>query len=159
MSDTPHPDPSGGPDALDGPAAPTPASSPALAARYGTAAPDARTRRARVAALWSLGILGAAGAAWSGWSMVAGEPFTTQDVGFSVRSSEVVDVTFNVTKRADLTLDCRVVALNTAYAQVGYRDVTIGPGSDERESFTVEVRTSELATSGLLDGCTAREAH
>ncbi|PFG37538.1 uncharacterized protein DUF4307 [Flavimobilis soli] len=127
-----------------------------LAERYGTVAPDARARRLRVAALWTIGVVGTVLAAWSGWSMVASEKFTTQDVGFSVQSSEVVTVTFNVTKDADLTLDCRVVALNTAYGQVGYRDVTIGPGTSERETFTVEVRTSELATTGMVDSCTAR---
>lgn len=76
--------------------------------------------------------------------MVASEKFTTQDVGFAVQGPEAVTVTFNVTKDADLTaLDCRLVALNTAYGQVGFRDVTIGPGTSERETFTVEVRTSE----------------
>jgi len=132
---------------------PTPA---ALAERYGTVAPDARARRVRVAALWTIGVVGTVAAAWSGWSMVASEKFTTQDVGFSVKSSEVVSVTFNVTKDPDLTLDCRIVALNTAYGQVGFRDVTIGPGTDERETFTVELRTSELATTGMVESCTSR---
>lgn len=145
------------------PTSPTPVAAPdpgattqdALAERYGTA-PRPR-RRARVVGLWALGVAGTVGAAWSGWSMVASEPFTTQDVGFSIQGPESVEVTFNVTKDAAVTLDCRVVALNTSYAQVGFRDVVIGPGSDQRESFVVEVRTSELATTGLVDSCTARD--
>lgn len=127
-----------------------------LAERYGTATPPARRRRIGVVALWTLGVVGTVGAGWSGWAMVANEKFTTQDVGFSVVSSEVTTVTFNVTKDADLTLDCRLVALNTAYAQVGFRDVTIGPGTGARESFTVDVRTSEIATTGMVDSCTER---
>ena len=127
-----------------------------LAERYGTVAPDPRARRLRVAALWTVGVVGTVAAAWSGWSMVASEKFTTQDVGFAVQGPEAVTVTFNVTKDADLTLDCRLVALNTSYGQVGFRDVTIGPGTSERETFTVEVRTSELATTGMVESCTAR---
>lgn len=89
--------------------------------------------------------------------MVAGEPWTTKEVGFSVRSPELTEVTFHVTKRADITLRCRVVALAQSYAQVGVLDVTIPPSSGERESFTVDVRTSELATTGVVESCEAVE--
>ena len=128
-----------------------------LDARYGRTAPDAaRSRRLRLAAVAAI-VVATVGAGWAGWSMVAGEPWTTKPVGFSVRSPEVTEVTFHVTKRADLTLRCRVVALAENYAQVGFREVVIPASSGERESFTVEVRTSELATTGMVEGCEPAE--
>ncbi|MGO1317413.1 MAG: DUF4307 domain-containing protein [Cellulomonadaceae bacterium] len=121
--------------------------------RYGTRPASPARRRAGRIVLWTAAGLGTALAAWSGWSMVASQPFTTQEVGFSVQSPEVIEVTFNVTKSADVTLQCTITALNSSYGEVGSRSVTIGPGSGQRESFTIDVRTSELATTGVVDSC------
>lgn len=136
------------------------ASSPAVPAartdlddRYGRLTPDARRSRRLKAAAAAAIALGTVGAGWAGWSMVAGEPWTTKPVGYSVKGPELTEVTFHVTKRADLALRCKVVALAENYAQVGYRDVIIPASSGERESFTVEVRTSELATTGMVESC------
>lgn len=123
---------------------------PDLADRYGVRAPR---RRRQVAALWGLGALGTVAAAWSGWSMATAEPYVVDDYGFSVVSPELVRVTFDVTKDADVTLVCRLTALSPSYAQVGYKEVTIGAGTSDLERFTVDVPTSEEATTGLLDGC------
>ncbi|MGP7960346.1 DUF4307 domain-containing protein [Sanguibacter sp. A247] len=121
--------------------------------RYGRLSPDAaRSRTLRIAAILGLA-LATAGAGWAGWSMVAGEPWTTKPVGYSVKSAELTEVTFHVTKRADLALRCSVVALAENYSQVGYRDVVIPASSGERESFTVDVRTSERATTGMVEAC------
>lgn len=121
--------------------------------RYGARAPSPRLRRTGRALLWAAGVVGTLLAAWIGWNMVASQPYTTQDVGFRVESPELIEVTFYVTKDPDVTLACTITALNKAYAEVGSRAVTIGPGSAQRESFTVEVRTSEFATTGVVDGC------
>ncbi|QIK84161.1 DUF4307 domain-containing protein [Sanguibacter sp. HDW7] len=139
MPSAPVPAPSGDPTDLDD--------------RYGRLAPDARrARRLRAAAIAAIA-LATVGAGWAGWSMVAGEPWTTKPVGYSVKSAELTEVTFHVTKRADITLRCKVVALAENYAQVGFREVVIPPSSGERESFTVDVRTAELATTGMVESC------
>lgn len=135
----PDPAPSGGTTDLDD--------------RYGRLAPDARrSRRLRTAAVAAIAVA-TVGAGWAGWSMVAGEPWTTKPVGYSVKSAELTEVTFHVTKRADITLRCKVVALAENYSQVGFREVVIPPSSGERESFTVDVRTAELATTGMVESC------
>lgn len=142
------------PAAPGAPSAPTvPAGATDLDDRYGRLTPDARrSRRLRIAAVAAIA-LGTVGAGWAGWSMVAGEPWTTKPVGYSVKGPELTEVTFHVTKRADLALRCKVVALAENYAQVGYREVILPASSGERESFTVEVRTSELATTGMVESC------
>lgn len=146
------------PAAPGAPSAPTvPAGATDLDDRYGRLTPDARrSRRLRIAAVAAIA-LGTVGAGWAGWSMVAGEPWTTKPVGYSVKGPELTEVTFHVTKRADLALRCKVVALAENYAQVGYREVILPASSGERESFTVEVRTSELATTGMVESCAPLE--
>lgn len=160
MSSSETPETPEAPAAPGSPAAHGASSSPAVPAartdlddRYGRLTPDARRSRRLKAAAAAAIALGTVGAGWAGWSMVAGEPWTTKPVGYSVKGPELTEVTFHVTKRADLALRCKVVALAENYAQVGYRDVVIPASSGERESFTVEVRTSELATTGMVESC------
>ena len=159
MSSSETPETPEAPAAPGSPVAPG-ASSPAVPAartdlddRYGRLTPDARRSRRLKAAAAAAIALGTVGAGWAGWSMVAGEPWTTKPVGYSVKSAELTEVTFHVTKRADITLRCKVVALAENYAQVGFREVVIPPSSGERESFTVDVRTAELATTGMVESC------
>ncbi|SFF27968.1 protein of unknown function [Flavimobilis marinus] len=128
---------------------------PDLADRYGVRSPR---RRAQTVALWTLGALGTVAAGWIGWSMATSEPYVVNDYGFVVVSPELVEVTFDVTKDADVALTCRLTALSPSYAQVGFAEVTIPAGSDELQRFTVDVPTSEEATTGLLDGCEALPA-
>lgn len=130
----------------------SPASDP-LADRYGTVPITAKKRRRRTILLWTIGVLGTLGAAWSGWSMATGQPFEVEEYGYKVLGPEQVDVTFYVTKDADVTLSCTLTALNQGYAEVGSRIVTIEPSSGKREIFTAEVRTAELATTGIVDSC------
>ncbi len=91
--------------------------------------------------------------------MSTGQPFTVKDYGFKVVSSEQVDVSFLVTKDADVKITCAITALNPGYAEVGRRDVVIdrGDGPSDHERFTVSVRTSQEATTGILDGCSVLE--
>lgn len=127
--------------------------------RYGTSAPSPRKQRAGIIALWALGIATTVTAGWLGWTMATGQPFSVQDYGYKVVSSEQVDVTFLVTKDADVKLTCAITALNPGYAEVGRRDVIIdrGDGPSDSEKFTVSVRTSQEATTGILDGCSTLE--
>ena len=124
-----------------------------LADRYGTLPTTGRRRRAGRIALWTLGIAGTVAAGWMGWSMAVGDDFAVQDYGFSILSPERAEASIIVSKNADITLTCRFTALNTGYAEVGSREVQIGLGKSVQEKFTVELKTSEEATTALLDSC------
>lgn len=127
--------------------------------RYGTSAPSSSKRRAGIITLWALGIATTVIAGWLGWTMATSQPFTVKDYGYKVVSSEQVDVSFLVTKDADVKITCAITALNPGYAEVGRRDVVIdrADGPSDHERFTVSVRTSQEATTGLLDGCSVVE--
>ena len=125
--------------------------------RYGRRPRSGRRTRA---ALVAGGLVLAAGAvAWAAWvaQTVTDRPLTWQDVAFDVTGDTVTRVTFDVRFAGDLPDDaeavCTVRALNQVAAEVGLRDVTVGPASREAVRTTVEVPTSERAVTGLVKEC------
>lgn len=90
--------------------------------------------------------------AWSVWSVPT---IRGKDVGFKIVSSEVTELTFDIAKPEDLTVTCTLNALNQSYAQVGTRDVVIGPANKFEQRFTVEIRTTELPVSATVERCFA----
>lgn len=80
-----------------------------------------------------------------------------RDVGYSVQSPEVVEITFDVAKPRDATVVCTLEALNSSYAQVGSREVTIGPSTAGETRFTTQIATSEEAVTAVVEGCRAVE--
>ncbi|MBL0888199.1 DUF4307 domain-containing protein [Myceligenerans indicum] len=134
-----------------------------LAERYGRPArgtgPSGRPRPsvgARIAIAAAL-TAGVAGAAWFAWSDAQRNPVSHQEVGFSIEGPEQVSVTFDVMMPPGMTAVCTVTALNPSYAEVGSLDVEVGP--DERDSIrvTADVRTTQEATTGVVDHCAALE--
>ncbi|QTE28856.1 DUF4307 domain-containing protein [Pengzhenrongella sicca] len=119
--------------------------------RYGPA-PTARRHRAAIAAAWIGGALALALVVWLGIGIVQ-DPVKWSDVGFSVKGAERVDVTFEVTKDPESTVECMVHALNRGYAEVGVIRVTAGPATTQTVRHTVTVATQELAVTGLVDSC------
>jgi hypothetical protein len=125
--------------------------------RYGRRArPGPRTRAALVAGAL---VLGAGAVAWAAWvaQTVTDRPLTWQDVAFDVTGDTVTRVTFDVRFAGDLPDDaeavCTVRALNQVAAEVGLRDVTVGPASRESVRTTVEVPTGERAVTGMVKEC------
>ena len=121
------------------------------AGRYGRTGAASTGRRWIVPAI-VLAVLGTGVFIWLG-SGVARDPVQWQDVGFSIAGPQSIDVTFEVTKAPDTTVQCRVQALNQGFAEVGVSSVEIGPSTARVQRFTVTVATSELAVSGTVDGC------
>ena len=80
-------------------------------------------------------------------------PVWYQEVGFKVVSSEMIEVTFDLTKDADATVNCAVQALNESKAEVGVTEVEIGPRPQRSTRQQVTVHTSELATTGIIKQC------
>jgi hypothetical protein len=76
-----------------------------------------------------------------------------KNVGFSVKGPESVAITFDVAKPRDATVVCTLQALNENYAQVGTKDVTIGPSEMDEGRYTTEIATTELAVTAVVDGC------
>ena len=66
---------------------------------------------------------------------------------------EAVAVTFEVSVDAGTPVRCAVEALNTAYGVVGWVELDLPPADAHTSSHRVDVRTSELATTGLVSEC------
>lgn len=95
-------------------------------------------------------ILAVAVAAWFAW----GKPnIRGKDVGYVVVSPELITITFDVAKAKDSTVECRLDALNSSYAQVGTRNVIIGPGEKFEQRFTVDINTTETAVTATVIDC------
>lgn len=89
-------------------------------------------------------------AAWFAW----GTPNVRgRDVGYKVAGSEMVTITFDVAKPKDMTVECRLDALNTNYAQVGTRMVTIGPAEKFEQRFVEDILTTERAVTATVHDC------
>lgn len=123
--------------------------------RYGPEMTPAR-KRLTIIGIAVLAALGIGIAVWSGLGM-AKTPVWTQDVGYSVISSERVDVTFDVTKDLDATVRCRVKAMNASKAEVGTTEVVIGPTDSRSTRHQVAVATSEQAATGIIHSCQIAE--
>ncbi|ACV09535.1 hypothetical protein Jden_1892 [Jonesia denitrificans DSM 20603] len=91
-------------------------------------------------------------AAWYAW----GAPtIRGKEVGFSVTSSESITITFDVAKPQDVTVLCVLDALNESYAQVGTKNVLIGPAEVFEQRFSTDIRTTETAVTAVVTSCSA----
>lgn len=131
----------------------TPAALHTPADRYGTGTAPGR-RRAMIAALGVLATCGIAVVVWLGLRSAA-QPVRWKDVGFDIVSSERIDVTFEVTLDPGTSAVCTVNALTPTFAQAGTTDVQVGPLDSSTARYTVQVTTSEPATTGTVVGCEA----
>lgn len=125
-----------------------------LTARYGRRPTAARDRRTVLVAAVVVAVLGLAALVWVGVG-VSRVPVRTQDLGFAIIDASAIDVTFLVDKAPSTVVDCRVHALNPQFAEVGVKDVRIGPDTERPVVVTTRIATSELATTGLVQRCAA----
>ena len=147
------------PEQLDSSPALSPTASPTaatpdahgLSSRYAPVA-SVRGRRLKIAGAVTGIALGVAGAAYFSFGN-PGSAVRGQEVSYSVKSSEMVEMTFNVAKPQDATVQCTLNALNTNYAQVGTKTVMIGPSDVGEAQFTVQIATTELAVTAVIESC------
>ncbi len=127
--------------------------SSSLDQRYGRT-PARRARRTLIA--WTTGVAAAVVVvAWVVWAGLDGSSASidAQDTAHLVVDSRSVQVDFDLTLPRGDTASCLVQALNDSFAVVGWKVVDI-PASDQPiRSFTETVRTSELASTGLIYDC------
>lgn len=127
-----------------------------MAERYGAPPPARRRRRALWLTAGSLGLLGIAMLVWISIEFFEPEA-TSEQVGFDVVDDRQVQVILDISKPNEETATCTLEALNEGYGQVGITDVTVGPQDERTTRVTVDIATTELATTGVIRECTLVE--
>jgi hypothetical protein len=124
-----------------------------LDARYGRSAN--RRKRDRIL-LWSgAAVFALVLVAWVIWAGLDGSKplIETEDIGYSVVDDHNVTVTFQVSVPVGTATSCAVEALNESFTVVGWKVIDLPPSDEYTRSFTEDLRTSELATTGLIYRC------
>jgi hypothetical protein len=80
-------------------------------------------------------------------------PVQSKDIGFSVKGPTQVVLDFEISKPKADTVICTLESLNEQFAQVGFKEVEIGPQSTDTVRLSVSINTTELATTALVDEC------
>ncbi|MDN5558435.1 MAG: DUF4307 domain-containing protein [Ruaniaceae bacterium] len=120
-----------------------------LQARYGARQSDRRLA-------WILGgIATVIVIAWFVWQVIALDAPTlvSEEVALDTRSDTSVAVTFNLTTEIGSTVSCTVRAYTENMTEVGVKEVTVGPVSEESSSITVEVATIQPANGARVTDC------
>ncbi|MCS5730258.1 DUF4307 domain-containing protein [Herbiconiux moechotypicola] len=124
-----------------------------LAERYGRT--PSRRLRGKVVA-WVAGIaVAVVMVVWVVWAGLDGVNATvdTQDTAHQVIDARSVRVDFDVTVPRGSTASCVVQALSEKFAVVGWKVIDLPASEAATRSFSEIVRTSELATTGLIYDC------
>lgn len=113
-----------------------------------------RTRRWAVIGALAVSVVTAI---WFTVTMAFGQ-LEYKDVGYSIVSDTRATVDFEVTKDFEATAQCMIQVLDSSYAVVGSRIVTVGPhegvtAADRSQYLTTELRTEHLGVSGIVDSC------
>jgi len=99
-----------------------------------------------------VGVIGLGLLIWIGLGLTQAQA-TPKVISFNVADPGLTTVEFQVNKPTDATAECTVEALSTGFAQVGVKTVTIGPSETETVIVVEEVKTSEVATTAVVDDC------
>jgi hypothetical protein len=124
-----------------------------LAERYGRT-PARRFGRKAIAWLAG-GAVAVVLVAWVVWAGLDGTSATiaTQDTAHEVLDARSVRVEFDVTVPTGSTAGCVVQALNDRFAVVGWKIIELPASDSATRSLTEVVRTSEMASTGLISSC------
>ena len=125
----------------------------ALDERYGRT--PARSRRRRAFAIIGASLFAAVFAAWLVWAGLLGDNAVIEfrDVGHEIVDDSLVTVSWQVTVEPNTPVSCAIEALNESFSVVGWKVIEVAPSSVRTRTFTEELRTSELAVSGLIYRC------
>ena len=124
-----------------------------LAARYGRT--RTRSRRERVLG-WSVGVgILLAATLWVWWvsQEAASSQLQSRTIAHEIIDDSTVQVTFEVSVDTGTPVTCAIEALNPAYGIVGWVQVELPAASAHTTAHRLEVRTSELANTGLVSEC------
>lgn len=121
--------------------------------RYGVA-PSSITKRRNQAIAAIAGIIALIAGTW--WFSSS----TFNPVSFEVVSFEVVDewqirIEFEVSSPVGTELSCDLQALDSSFGVVGHKTVSLAPSPSELTRYSVDLRTTGTAVSGVVDICRA----
>ncbi|MET4638977.1 DUF4307 domain-containing protein [Mycetocola sp. 2940] len=125
-----------------------------LEERYGRS-PHAKVRQRRLG--WIVGgafaLVFCAWVVWAALDMVGPAALEVRDTAHVVVDERTVTVTFELSVATGTPSYCAVQALNDTFAVVGWKVVEIPPSGQRTRTFTETVRTTELASTGLIYRC------
>ena len=121
--------------------------------RYGRTAAFA-TRRRWLVAVGALGFTVAI-IAWVVWAGLLGDTATLDaaDTGHVIVNDSLVTVKFDLTVDSGTKTGCAAEALNEGYTVVGWKLIDIPASTARTRSYSVDVRTTEQAVTGLIYRC------
>ena len=128
-------------------------SSSALDERYGRTRASSRTKR--VFAIAVAGVFALVLSAWVVWAALDGDSANIEfrDVAHEIVDDSLVNVTWQVTAEPGSDVTCAVKAMNESFTDVGWKVLDLGPTDERTRTLTVDVRTTELAVTGLIYRC------
>ncbi|TBN57399.1 DUF4307 domain-containing protein [Glaciihabitans arcticus] len=93
--------------------------------------------------------------AWLVWGGLLGAPaqLEVRDTGHTVVDGALVDVSFALTVEPNSPVSCAVQALNDGFSVVGWKIIQLPPSEQRTRALETSVRTSELASTGLIYRC------
>jgi len=94
-------------------------------------------------------------AAWLIWGGLLGAPaqLEAKDTGHTVVDETLVDVSFALTAEPGSDVSCAVQALNDGFSVVGWKLIHLPPSQQRTRALETTVRTTELASTGLIYRC------
>lgn len=121
--------------------------------RYGRT--PALSRRRRILAIVVGGGFVLVFGAWLVWAGLLGDGAAIEfrDVGHEIVDDSLVTVTWQVTVEPNTPVRCAVEALNESFSVIGWKVVDLAASTQRTRTFTEDVRTSELAVTGLIYRC------
>ncbi len=128
-------------------------SSPSLDERYGRTRAVSRSRR--VFAIAVAGAFAVVLIAWVVWAALDGDSANIEfrDVAHEIIDDSSVSVTWQVTAEPGSSVTCAVKAMNESFTDVGWKVVQLPASTERTRVFTEQVRTTELAVTGLIYRC------
>lgn len=91
-------------------------------------------------------------AVWWGLAATVNKP-SWSTITWNIQSDRDIEVTYRVSKPADMTVLCVVEAQGMDHALVGSREVTLGPSGHREEIYQTWLRTTTRAVAGKVRNC------
>jgi hypothetical protein len=93
--------------------------------------------------------------AWVVWAGLDGaKPVVdTRDLGYTIVDKNLISIDSEVSTPTGTAVSCAVEALNETFTVVGWKVIDLPPSRQFTRTFTVDLRTSELSTTGLIYRC------
>lgn len=130
---------------------------PSLTNRYGTPKRGVSKKTQMIL----LAIAAVLSVSWVLWAVMGGNTGVSQKLlSYNVVDGTMTTVDLALTKDPAATAQCAIKAMNSTYAVVGWKVITVGPngkdaGSENGRTTTVrgELRTDSLAVTGVVEKC------